>query len=280
MVARHSSKANSALGEGCTVASLAARELQDTDYISHLSVGERAKYLALPGQIRKREWLGARLAAKYIFLDRLETSPATQDERTQDERWRPALSKLSADALDHYPSWMYQQVEVVTAGEKPSLLWCGQARPESVSLSHSCGMSCASLTFGAPTAIDIETTLPRLDAFYRINFSDAERRWAVSAASSSSDWFFTLLWTLKESVLKLGCFAQANVWNLPGIEIAGLPDANDIGPFWSSSTLSSEFAAFTLSVKERSRVIAVQVAVTGTRNFVLTVINPLGGVVK
>jgi len=225
--------------------------------------------MALPSQTRRSEWLAGRLAAKYIFLNRLETSQVTQPER-----WTPTLTKLSADAFNHYPLWMFQQVEVVSAEAKPSLIWCGQARPESVSLSHSCGVSCASLTLGAPTAIDIETTVPKFDAFYRINFSDAERRWAISAASSRSDWFFTLLWTLKESVLKLGCFKHLSLWNLPAIEIGRLPSVNNIGPFWFSSTLNSEFAVFQLSVKEHSHVIPVQVGVTGTRNFVLTVIKP------
>jgi 4'-phosphopantetheinyl transferase EntD len=275
MVTRDSSKANLALDGHCRVASMDSRDLQHRDYTSHLSVAERTKYLALPSRTRKREWLAGRLAAKYVFLTRLETSPLTQIKR-----WRPTVTRLSADALDHYPAWMYRQVEVVTAGEKPGLIWCGQARPESVSLSHSCGMSCASVTFGAPTAIDIETAVPRLDAFYRINFSDPERRWANGAASSRLDWFFTFLWTVKESVLKLGCFPQTSIWNLPGIEIDGLPGVNNIGPFSSSNIFSSEFAVFELGVKQHSHVLPVQVAVTGTSNLILTVVNPLSGVVK
>ena len=270
MVTRDSSGASLALGGHCRVASLEARDLRDGDYARHLSVDERTKYMALPTQTRKREWLAGRLAAKFIFLNRLETSQVTQDEG-----WRPTLTRLSSDALDQYPSWMYQQVEVVTAGKKPSLFWCGRARPESISLSHSGGTSCASLTFGAPTAIDIETTVPRLDAFYRANFSDAERQWAARAASSRSDWFFTFLWTVKESVVKLGCFPQTSIWNLPGIEIEGLPRVNNLGP-----SSFSEFEVFELSVKAQSHVISIQVAVTGTSNLILTVVNPLSGVVK
>ena len=275
MVTSDSSKANSALGGDCRVASLASRELQDQDYTRHLSVAERTKYVALPNQTRKNEWLAGRLAAKYIFLNRLEAPQVTQDKR-----WRPSLSKLSADTLGNYPSWMYQQVEVVTAGAKPGLVWCGQARPESVSLSHSGGLSCASVTFRAPTAVDIESTAPRFDAFHRVNFSDAERRWAVTASSCRSDWFFTVLWTLKESVLKLGCFGQASLWNLPRIEIEGLPGVNDIERFCFGNALSNEFAVFNLSVKQHTRVMPVQVALTGTSSLVLTVVNPLDGVIK
>jgi phosphopantetheinyl transferase (holo-ACP synthase) len=273
MVTRYSPHTNSALGGDCRVASLESRELQHQEYTGHLSVDERTKYMALPSQTRKSEWLAGRLAAKYIFLNRLETLPGVRRDR-----WRPTLSQLSSETLDQYPAWMYQRVEVVTVGEKPSLVWCGQARPESVSLSHSGGVSCASLAFGAPAAIDIETSVPRLDAFYRINFSDAERRWAINAAGdepSRSDWFFALLWTIKESALKLGCLKRASVWNFPGVEIDGLPGVSDIGPLWSSSTMTSDFAVFTVSVTEHSRVVPVQVAVTGTRNLILTVMNPL-----
>src|SRR5436190_4222119 len=274
MVRRNSSSADSVLGADCKVASLDSCELQDRDYTDHLSVDERMKYRALPSETRKNEWLAGRLAAKYIFLNWLEAPVA------QDQPWRPSLSQLSSDSLGHYPSWMYQQVEVVTAGAQPSLFWCGKTRPESLSLSHSRCTSCASLTFRATTAIDIENTAPRVGAFHRINFSDAERRWAITAPRFRSDWFFTFLWTLKESVLKLGCFAQASIWNLPQIEIENLPGVNDIEPFCLSNALSKEFAVFNLTVKQQTRVTPIQVAVTGTRSLVLTVVNALTGVIK
>jgi len=82
---------------------------------------------------------------------------------------------------------MYQQVEVVTNGGKPSLAWCGQTRPESISLSHSGSESCASIAFGAPTAIDVESTGPRIDAFYRSNFTEAERAWALGGSEGEFD---------------------------------------------------------------------------------------------
>jgi 4'-phosphopantetheinyl transferase EntD len=272
MVMQHNSKLNLALGGGCSVASLESRELQDDEYTHHLSVGERAKYMGLPSQSRKSEWLAGRLAAKYLFLNRLEISQGTPGRQ-----WSPALSKLSSEALGVYSPWMYQQVEVVTNGGKPSLAWCGQARPESISLSHSGSVSCASIAFGAPTVIDLETTSPRIDAFYRNNFTEAERAWAVRTAdgeATKANWFFTLLWTLKESALKLGWLNS--LWNLPRIEIGGLPGPNNIAPFWYSKTISNDFSVFTVSVKEHCRVMQVRVAVTGTRNFILTVMNAVG----
>lgn len=261
----------------CYVGLLDTAELRLDEYTQYLSVDEKTNYMALRSQTRKSEWLAGRLAAKYIFLNRLELSPEAQDRD-----WSPTLSKLSSATLGDYSPWMYQKVEVVSNGGKPNLIWCGGARPENISLSHSRGVACASIGFGKPIAIDIEATAPRLDAFYRVNFTEAERCWATRVADGEqirSNWFFTLLWTIKESVLKLGRL-QASVWTLPGIEIDGLPGVDDIGPFWHGGTMSSDFAVFTLSVKKNYRVIPVQVAVTGTRNLVLTVMNPQGGVVK
>ncbi len=261
----------------CSVGLLDAGELRLDEYTRYLSVDEKTNYMALKSQTRKREWLAGRLAAKYIFLNRLELF-----SEAQDGDWRPTLSRLSAATLGDYSPWMYQKVEVITNGGKPNLTWCGEARPESISLSHSRSVSCASIGFGKPTAIDIEAAVPRLHAFYRINFSEVERYWANRLAGgeqSRSNWFFTLLWAFKESVLKLGWLKQATVWSFPGIEIDGLPWVNDIGRFWHSNMISSDFAVFTLRVKNHRRVMPVQVAVTGTRNLILTVMNPLGGVV-
>jgi len=275
MVTHYNSQPNSALGGGCSVASLESRELHHA-YTDHLSVGERAKYASLPSQSRKTEWLAGRLAAKYLFLNRLELSRGAESRQ-----WSPTLSKLSSVALRAYSPWMYQQVEVVTNAGRPGLAWCGQTRPESISLSHSRSESFASIALGTPTVIDVETTAPRIDAFYRNNFTEAEQSWALGGADGESitaNWFFTLLWTLKESALKLGWLNS--LWNLPRLEIAGLPRANSIGPFLYGKTTSNDFAVFTVSVKEHCRVMQVRVAVTGTRNFILTVMNPLSGVVK
>lgn len=262
----------------CSVGLLDVGQLQDERHLSLLSASERASYLGLPGLRRKEEWLAGRLAAKQIFLDRLERS-----ETSLGQEWRPALSVLKPEAFDTYSPWMYRQVEVHTRDGKPGLVWCGSARPEHLSLSHAGGVSCASISAGAPTAIDIETSAPRVGAFYRNTFTAAEREWAHREAggeSGRSNWFFTLLWTLKESVLKLSWLKQAGVWELPRIEIEGLPGFEPFGPFWSNSTALNDFLVFTARVREACRVMQVQVAVSGTRNLVLTVMNPRSGVSK
>jgi phosphopantetheinyl transferase (holo-ACP synthase) len=262
----------------CSVGLLGAGQLRGEQYARLLSTDERANYLGLPKGRRKEEWLAGRLAAKHVFLDRLERS-----KESLGPQWRPTLTVLTPESLCTYSPWMYRQVEVHTSDGKPSLVWCGTKRRESISLSHAGGVSCASISLEAPTAIDIETAAPRVGAFYRNNFTEAEREWAHLggvAERRRSNWYFTLLWTLKESVLKLGWLKQAGVWELPRIEIDGLPGFDPFGPFWSNSTIGSDFLVFTARAKEACRVMQVQVAVSGTRNFVLTVMNPRSGVSK
>ena len=278
MASHTKTEPNPARSNDCFVGLLEVCELHDKDYTSHLSADEGATYMLLSGQRRQSEWMAGRLAAKYLFLNGLEMS-----RETRRKAWRPTLSKLSAEALGVYSPWMYQQVEVLSNGGPPSLIWCGKKRPERVSLSHAGGVSCASIACGAATAIDLETSVPRNDAFYRNTFTEVERDWVALGADgelSRSNWFFTFLWTLKESALKLGWLNQASVWNLPRIEIDGLPGLKHLGPFWRGSKMDNAFVVCTARVKEDRRVMQVQVAVTGTRNFVLTVMNPLIGAVK
>lgn len=267
---------NPARADDCFVGTLDVCELQGGDYASHLSAGERAKYASLPGERRKSEWLAGRLAAKHLFLNCVETL-----EGTRSRTWRPALSKLSAESLGVYSPWMYRKVEVLTDDGKPRLVWCGNARTERVSLSHTGGLSCACVASGTPTAIDVEASVRRHEAFYRNTFSEEERYWATRGAGGElgeANWYFTLLWTLKESALKLGW--TASLWNLPRIEIDGLPGLNRLEPLRRSRTMGDAFVVFTAGVKEACREMRVQVAVAGTRNYVLTVMNPLIGAVN
>jgi len=278
MVPHTKTAPNTACSNDCSVGLLDVCELQDKEFTSHLSSHERALYMGLRNESRKREWLAGRLSAKYLFLNRLDLPHVTQSQQ-----WRPTLSKLSLEALGVYSPWMYQKVEVLPNGGMPSLVWCGKDRPESISLSHAGGFSCASIALGATTAIDLETAVPRNDAFYTNNFSEAEINWAARRAdgeSISSSWSFTLLWTLKESALKLGWLNHASLWNLPRIEIDGLPRLDHIGRVLCSSTMDEDFVVFTARVKDPRRVMKVRVAVTGTRNLVLTVMNPLIGAIN
>lgn len=264
----------------CFVGVLDVCELEGREYTSLLSSDERTKYLSLRGlERRQSEWLAGRLAAKYLFLNWLEMSQAILSEPS----WSPALAKLSAASLGVYSPWMYRKIEVLARDEKPSLVWCGKRRTESISISHAGGLACASLARQKPVAIDVETAVHREGAFYRKTFTEAEKTWVARVAggeSGSSSWYFTLLWTLKESALKLGWLSGASIWNLPRIEIDGLPGVNRLGSFWRDANMGDAFIVFPAGIRDARRAMRVQVAVAGTRNFVLTVMNPLIGAVN
>jgi hypothetical protein len=277
MVTHDNARSSITKDGGCSVALLESYEVHDEDYTHYMSVGEITKYKTLPSQHRKNEWLASRLAAKYLFLDRLDMS----NERDR-RQGRPTLLKLTSERLRAFSPWMYQKVEVLlndgTASRYAKLVWCGKDRPENISISHAGGMSCACLAVGHPAAVDIECAIPRIESFYRHNFTAAERQWATlgdATPSLRSEWLFTLLWSLKESALKLGWLKS--LWNVPRIEIEGLPDINQIGQYWFTHKMNDEFDVFTARVTENCRVLESQVAITGTSKLILAVMNPFGG---
>lgn len=258
--------------EGCTAALLESSELLNADYTTHLSMSE-LKRLAQISSTRKLEWLAARLAAKYLFLSQFQMGqPAVPRENH--------LVKLTSERLRRHSAWMYRNVEVLPPDEgqdeKPVLTWCGARRNENISLSHAAGISCASLS-ATPTAIDIEVATSRVTAFYRKTFTTAERKWVNASARNNdfqSRWFFTLLWTMKESALKLKMLSTATLWQLPRLEIKELPDLR----FDDTSALD-HLVSFPIRIKEPQGELPVQVAVAGTHEWVLTVMNSRPGVV-
>src|SRR5688572_16990644 len=163
---------------------------------------------------RKLGWLAARLAAKYLFLSQFQMGPSAL-------RREGYIVKLTGERLRLHSPWMYRHVEVLPPEKapdaKPVLTWCGGRRSENISLSHTAGVSCASLS-ATPIAIDIEVATSRVRAFYRRTFTTAERRWVNGRARDDefkARWFYTLLWTMKESALKLQLLTSATLWQLP-----------------------------------------------------------------
>jgi hypothetical protein len=258
--------------EDCTAALLESRELLTADYTTHLSVREVKRWEQISSTRRKLEWLAARLAAKYLFLSRFDLGRHALPREQ-------GFIKLTHEMLRRHSPWMYRSVEVLPpddkSEERPVLTWCGTRRNENVSLSHTSGIACASIST-TPTAVDIEVATSRNKAFYRRTFTAAEQTWVSSSARDDefkSSWFFTLLWTLKESALKLKLLTSATVWELPRIEIKDLPDLCDL-----EKLPLDHLVSFPVRIKEPQGELPVQVAVAGTRNWILTVMNSRPGV--
>lgn len=273
MLAPYSAKPQPAFSEGCILGLLESSEVREEDYLPCLSKDERQRLFEITNHKRRVSWLTGRMAAKYVFLSRFELAQCSA-------QGKPILVRLSTTDLRAYSAWMYQKIEVLpnreSANRYPRFIWCGEPQKESISLSHTAAMSCACYSVDKLASIDLENALPRVDAFYRYTFTKAERDWVRRHANddaAGANWLFTLLWTLKESALKLDTAGELSVWDLQRIEIEKLPPSGTLIP-------GDGFVSFRSRVKKRSRTMDVGVAVTRNCNHVLTVMSPLSGVVN
>src|SRR5712691_4362297 len=265
---------------GCWVAVLETRSLVGTekDYSVYLSAAERERHAALRNSKRRLEWLAGRLAAKHLFLQRLEMR-VPNDGPT----WRPILLQLSANSLDAFPEWMYQSIEVPAGTDArdagPRFRWCGRAEEDAVSLSHTGNDACACLSEGSTVGVDIESVEPRVEAFYRANYTEAEKQWVNRGAGIeplSPNWLYTLLWTFKEAALKARAVLQKNPVSFAGIEVTGLPVPQDVLWAYHRSTWSDRFGLLTAGIEEQRNTTGVHVAYTGTSRLILAVVKPFG----
>jgi 4'-phosphopantetheinyl transferase EntD len=264
----------------CWVALLESQSLLGTgrDYRIYLSAAERNRHGALRSSKRRLEWLAGRLAAKYAFLHRLERGVVDDAEE-----WCPTLLQLSAQSLDAFPLWMYQRIELPASTDPerggPRLRWCGKSNEEAVSLSHTGNNACACLCAEGTVGIDIETVAPRVEAFYRWNYTEREKLWVSLGANLeplSREWLFTLLWTLKEAALKARAVLQKSPWSFAGVGVSGLPAPEDVLWAYRNRTWGEKFGLFEGVIEEDCNATRVQVAYLGTRHLVLTVVRPFG----
>ena len=263
---------------GCWVAVLQSRGLTCTerDCASYLSAGERATHQGFGSPRRRMQWLAGRLAAKYLFLHRLEMG------RPQAQLRQPILFQLTAQSLDAFPDWMYQEVEVVPAstdadGAGAGFRWCGTVEQETASISHIDDEACACLCADGNVGIDLERVLPRVEAFYKLNYTEAENEWVNEGTSTeplSRDWLYTLLWTFKEAALKARAAFPKNLLSFSGTGFNGLPAAHDMLWAYRRRNWSDRFDLFSAVIEGQGKATGVHVAYAGTRHRILTVVKP------
>jgi len=256
-----------ATNAGCALALLAAGEVTEPAHGDRLSSREAACLSALAHPRVRRHWLAGRLAAKSLLLR--GGGPSRR------------LDVLDGERLRAVPAERYREIEVLpAAGGPPRLAWKGRELPARISISHGGGLSCAALpAAGAATGIDLETVAPRVEAFYRGNFTPAERRWAENGALSgdlSRDWLYTFLWTLKEAAFKSGATAVQGVWEFGGLEV--LVPADLAGRLAASRgpALGERFVAFETLTRTARHWTRAHVETTSTPGVVLSVFTPVG----
>jgi len=258
-----------AASPGCALALLAAAAVGESTHGDRLSSREAACLSGLAHPKVRRHWLAGRLAAKNLLLS------------DDGGSGRVAFDNLDGERLQAFPAARYREIEVLpAAGGRPRLAWHGRELAVQVSISHGGGLSCAALpAAGVATGIDLETVAPRVAAFYRGNFTPAERRWAAAGARSSglsADWLYTFLWTLKEAAFKSGATAVQGVWGFAEMEYRLPAELVQSLAANSRPALGESFAAFETLVRVARRWTRAHIETTSTPGAVLSVFTAVG----
>ena len=248
------SEAQAPANTGCALALLAATAVAEPSHGDRLSSREATHLSGLAHPRVRRRWLAGRLAAKSLLLSGGGLA---------------ALDVLDDERLRAFPAARYREIELLpVASGPPRLTWHGREVPARVSISHGGGLSCAALA-----AAGAATVVPRVEAFYRGNFTPGERRWAEDGARStglSRDWLYTFLWTLKEAAFKSGATTIRGVWGFAGLEIRLPADLAERLEASRRPALGERFAAFETLVCAAQRRTLARIETTSTPGVVLS----------
>lgn len=248
------------------LALVAAEAVAERAHGDRLSSREAAHLAGLRNPRVRRRWLAGRLAVKSLLL---------RGVCDGHDGGSPRLAALDGESLRALPAASCREIEVLPAESgPPRITWHGRELPARVSITHGGGFSCASLAGPeAAAGIDLETVEPRVDAFYRGNFTPREREWAEAGARATGlpgAWLYTLLWTIKEAALKSGATAVRSVWGFAGLEIrlsADLPAHLAAG---RRPALGDRFVTFEALVCAARRCTRARIETTSTPDCILS----------
>lgn len=250
------------------IASLDSALLADRDYLDCLSGVERQQFAGIRNARRGNEWLAGRLSVKFLFLSGADAPSG--------------LIRLTADDLRAFSPSKYRQVEVsrrddVRSG-RPQICWLSEAGSKAVdaAITHTNGIACAFLGSGETAAIDMECVEPRSRVFYDGNFTQHEKAWVEDSSRSlklDPRWTFTLLWSVKECLLKTPVFSSLSIWDMPSLEVGIISGSEGLVSPHAAKELNGAFTFLNTEVTDRYRRVYPDVAVTGRHDLVLTVIS-------
>jgi hypothetical protein len=243
---------------------------------SYLSAAELEQYSAIRHDRRRTEWLSGRVAAKFVFLHRAEIGAPINSTLS--------LLRLDPETLRRFSQQDYRQAVVQShpspGGGSARIGFAGDSSPVKVAITHGNGLACAFIGTTGDYAVDLEKRSPRVSEFYAQNFSWRETEWTCACADSlglEREWLYTLLWSTKECLLKTPDFRDFSLWNMPAIEIQVLTGSERLKPFHDAAEFSSTFEILDARA---SRSGLIQVAVSGTADFVVTAITNLDSVTE
>jgi phosphopantetheinyl transferase (holo-ACP synthase) len=242
------------------VATLDSSLLAGRNYEAFLSEREREEFLRFRTPLRQREWLAGRLTSKFLFLS--EHS-----------------GMLSAADLARFPASIYRSTEVMRSdGVRFGIPQVGRGTQfRDVAISHTSGIACALLGNGGTIAVDMERVESRTPVFYRGNFTAGERARADCSRRLGLDphWTLTLLWSIKECLLKTPAYNDLSVWNMPSLDLRIVSGEDGLLHPQSARELSGSFVYLGVEATARNGTVSQRVAVSGRYDLVVTAIRGL-----
>jgi len=239
------------------IAILDSRLLAGRNYEEFLSRREQEEFLRFRTPVRKSEWLAGRLSSKFLFLSECGRV-------------------LSVADLARFPASMYRNTEVTRNDSvRFGLPQVGRGVEfRDVAISHTSGIACALLGDGETIAVDIERVESRSPVFYRGNFTEGERaRAAESSRRLNLDphWTLTLLWSIKECLLKTAAYNDLSVWDMPALDLRVISGEDDLVHPQSAREFSG-FVFLGVEATGRNGAVSRRVAVSGRYDLVITAI--------
>jgi 4'-phosphopantetheinyl transferase EntD len=215
---------------------------------SPLTKWERTVARRIAHPRRRDEWVAGRIAAKWLFLEDMD--------RTMSEcwfTWPPPVTVVAPDHLAGISPASYRRVEVRRHVDGAPYLACDDVATDvtavRVSIAHCGGWAVAALSLAGAVGVDLEDSGPHGRGFYESNLTDRERRWMIGAPEGSADRIGTLLWVLKEAVLKTGASAAHTIWEMSAMDIDVATPAAEIADTWPLDDAGGAPCLVTLPVR-------------------------------
>ena len=194
---------------------------------SLLTPNERARLRAVTQPLRRRELIVSRVLAKRLFVRMMDAAPAVAGMRGA------TFSEVKLETPQESEGSRLRDVEIgrAASGEAgPSIIDRGIPRRDmSVSIAHADGWTTVALSTASAIGVDVARTEARCASFYRAHFTKPEREWVEGTHRSRQDVLYTLLWTLKEGVVKSGTAPGVTLWGYDEIELVLDVTACDLG---------------------------------------------------
>ena len=216
---------------------------------SPLTEWERTVARSIAHPRRRDEWVAGRIAAKWLFLEGMEWT-MSECRFT----WPPPATVVVPDPQEGISPASYRRVEIRRQVDGAPYLVCDDVAADvltaaRVSIAHCGGWAVAALSLAGAVGVDLEDTGPHGRGFYESNMTDRERRWMMGAPEGNADRIGTLLWVLKEAVLKTGESPARTIWEMSAIDIDVATPAAEIADTWPLDDAGGAPSLVTLPVR-------------------------------